>query len=320
MDISYILKKLNKYETKSKNNKNNIIYKQKLDEYYDKANEIIYNNDISNNNKMEDVGSQLGSGFTEICDKTVEYKGLIEKFREQTKKIYEKLNEYRGTKKDTIREYISSIKDINNNTNVMLLRTLELYNKFFPEFESLMKQIKGCYETDKKISIEPLDDDFKKKRDETKEEVKYATKIMGEEINDMKIKSILDDINLNEQKFNLMIGGFNNDQKIILDSQVKEFQSILNYKKETIKKLEEKNAVDFTKYGNIKQIADNSLENFEHVIKNYLNTYKNLNVVLRSMINKLNDCKCEDIDEKVVICDDVPLDTFEYTVIPAECV
>ena len=38
MDISYILKKLDKYEIKSKNNINNIIYKKKLDEYYDKAN------------------------------------------------------------------------------------------------------------------------------------------------------------------------------------------------------------------------------------------------------------------------------------------
>ena len=323
MDISYILKKLEKYEAKIKQNVNNEIYKYKINEYYNKANQFIHGENIQDNEHiLDDMKYQLGSGFEEICEETRTYRNIIKEFSDNSKLIYDGIDKYKNSNKEIIKEYIEIIRTVNNNTNIMLFKTIEMYHKFFEEFESMAKEIKKCYENDKQITVNPIKNDLRIKLDETYNEISFAERI-NKTIYDDKTKreQLLREIEINKYRFgSLLSGGFSKSQQDYFLQLNTNFDGIIKEKSIVMENLKKRININISdKYKDIDAIAEKCIKNFENVITNFLNTYNNLNIVLESMVNKLNDCKCDDIESQID-CDEIIFDEQNYKVIPRECI
>ena len=308
MNISNILKKVDKYEAKIKLDENNMSYKQKLNEYYNKVNERIYGGDVSVNKKLiqdvenekQNVKLQMGSGPDKICEEARKYTELINQYKKFTYEIHEKVKEYRNSNEVNAAEYIDAINEVNSNTNVMLLRIIELYNKFLEQYNEIIIEMDKCYEEEKQKKTNKLilSENLKEGMEETKREIKHAADTIGTTLDATKlleqiekkrgtIKAIL--------KLNLQ-GGFSKDQKKALTNYNKKYDELLTKKSDVITKSTKRSSNDTEdKEKQLVKLLENSIETFNKVVEEFLSTEEYLLKIFDSMLTKLDDCKCGNI-------------------------
>ena len=357
-----ILKKIEKYEkkiSKSLSDEERNIYEKKLEEYNDKINNVLQEKNFKINNDLGTMHKELNTmnnnlvggtppiSIDEICKTAGKYYADVDKYAKVTEELHLKIINFSINDIDLRIEdkgYIDLMIKFIQNINIVLLKTIKLYNEYFALFEELYEKIKDCYTKTRVVTDIKIDHDkYKTDLAEEDSEIRKMNLLDNKHIGSNKIdfktdmtlnvktgdadfdtnmekefKEMLKKIEQSKKKLELSGGGMMvNQMGGMTDKQEKAYEEMMR-KRDYLNQRYLQIQTKPTRANNVSVTGKSIHELFNQVMKYYLTTFMNLNTTYETMIIKLEDCKCGKIEHEECHFDVVIPE--KLTMIPAECI